>query len=93
MRHFCEIFTHIVNKGFITVDGVSLTVIDYDDSSFLVSLVAYTREHTISGSWRPGDMVNLEVDIIAKYVERLSRRDSRGVTVDFLEEHGFLKVR
>ena len=88
-----ELMLYIVNKGFIAVDGVSLTVIDYDDFSFSVSLVAYTREHTTLGNRKPGDMVNLEVDIIAKYVERLSRRDSRGVTVDFLEEHGFLKVR
>jgi riboflavin synthase len=88
-----ELMLHVVNKGFIAVDGVSLTVIDYDDSSFSVSLVAYTREHSTLGSWRPGHMVNVEVDIIGKYVERLSHRDSRGVTLDFLEEHGFLKVR
>ena len=84
---------YVVNKGFIAVDGVSLTVIGYDDFSFSVSLVAYTREHTILGRWKPGDIVNLEVDIIAKYVERLKLRDNRGVTLDFLEEHGFLKAR
>lgn len=88
-----ELMLYVANKGFIAVDGVSLTVIDYDDFSFSVSLVAYTREHTTLGNRKPGDMVNLEVDIVAKYVERLSRRDSRGVTLDFLEEHGFLKVR
>ena len=42
---------------------------------------------------KPGDIVNLEVDIIAKYVDRLKQRDNRGVTLDFLEEHGFLKAR
>ena len=88
-----ELMLYVVDKGFIAVDGVSLTVIGYDDFSFSVSLVAYTREHTTLGNRKPGDMVNLEVDIVAKYVERLSRRDSRGVTLDFLEEHGFLKVR
>lgn len=88
-----ELMLYVVDKGFIAVDGVSLTVIDYGDFSFSVSLVAYTREHTTLGNRKPGDMVNLEVDIIAKYVERLSHRDSRGVTLDFLEEHGFLKVR
>ena len=88
-----ELMLYVVDKGFIAVDGVSLTVIDYDDFSFSVSLVAYTREHTTLGNRKPGDMVNLEVDIVAKYVERLSHRDSRGVTLDFLEEHGFLKVR
>ena len=84
---------YIVNKGFIAVDGVSLTVIHCDGSSFLVSLVPYTREHTTLGNRKPGAAVNLEVDIIAKYVERLKQSDNRGVTFDFLEEHGFLKAR
>ena len=88
-----ELTSYIVNKGFIAVDGVSLTVIGCDDFSFSVSLVSYTREHTVLGSVRPGTTVNLEVDIIAKYVERLKHKDSRGVTLDFLEEHGFLNVR
>lgn len=84
---------YVVTKGFIAVDGVSLTVFDYDDFSFSVSLVGYTREHTTLGIMKPGDVVNLEVDIIAKYVDRLKQRDNRGVTLDFLEEHGFLKAR
>jgi riboflavin synthase len=84
---------YVVTKGFIAVDGVSLTVNDYDDFSFSVSLVAYTRENTTLGIMKPGDAVNLEVDIIAKYVDRLKQRDNRGVTLDFLEEHGFLKAR
>ncbi|MGB8707421.1 MAG: riboflavin synthase [Dehalococcoidia bacterium] len=84
---------YVVTKGFIAVDGVSLTVFDYDDFSFSVSLVGYTREHTTLGIIKPGDTVNLEVDIIAKYVDRLKQRDNRGVTLDFLEEHGFLKAR
>jgi riboflavin synthase len=84
---------YVVTKGFIAVNGVSLTVIDYDDFSFSVSLVGYTREHTTLGIIKPGDIVNLEVDIIAKYVDRLKQRDNRGVTLDFLEEHGFLKAR
>ena len=88
-----ELMPYIVSKGFIAVDGVSLTVTDYDDVSFSVSLVSYTKEHTILGIMKPGDVVNLEVDIIAKYVEKLHNRDERGVTIDFLEEHGFLKAR
>ena len=88
-----HLMPYIVNKGFIAVDGVSLTVIDYDDFSFSVSLVTYTREHTTLDNLKPGDMVNIEVDIIAKYVERLKQRDAHGVTLDFLEEHGFLKAR
>ena len=70
-----------------------LLLLHCDDFSFSVSLVSYTREHTTLGDRKPGDVVNLEVDIIAKYVERLKQRDNRGVTFDFLEEHGFLKAR
>ena len=88
-----ELLTYVVTRGFIAVDGVSLTVTDCDEISFSVSLVTYTRQHTNLGSKKPGDMVNLEVDIIAKYVERLVQRGGRGITLDFLEERGFLKVR
>ncbi len=88
-----HLMSYIVNKGFIAVDGVSLTVVDCDDFSFSVSLVTYTRQSTTLDKLKPGDMVNVEVDIIAKYVERLKQRDNRGVTLDFLEEHGFLKAR
>lgn len=88
-----NLMPYVVNKGFIAVDGVSLTVIDFDDISFSVSLVDFTRKHTTLGIIKPGDVVNLEVDIMAKYVERLQQKDNRGVTLDFLEEQGFLKTR
>ncbi len=84
-----EIMHYIVNKGFIAVDGVSLTVADRDTGSFTVSLVGYTRENTTLGSKRVGDPVNLEVDIIAKYVERLSQTYRPGITAEFLKQHGF----
>jgi riboflavin synthase len=84
-----EVMRFVVLKGFIAVDGVSLTVASRDASSFQVSLVGYTRQHTTLGSRRVGDMVNLEVDIIAKYVEQLSQPQRTGITVDFLQEHGF----
>ena len=85
-----EVMRYVVEKGFIAVDGVSLTVVSRDASSFLVSVVDYTRRHTILGNLRVGDMVNLEVDIIAKYVEQLSRARHPGITAEFLQEHGFL---
>jgi len=88
-----HLMPYVVSKGFIAVDGVSLTVIEYDDFSFSVSLVAYTREHTILGIIKPGDVVNLEVDVMAKYVDKLKQIDNHGVTLDFLEEHGFLEAR
>jgi riboflavin synthase len=85
-----EIMHYIVKKGFIAVDGISLTIVDFDTSSFQVSVVEYTQKHTNLGSRRVGDLVNLEVDIIAKYVERLSQTHRPGITVGFLQEHGFL---
>jgi len=85
-----EIMHYIVEKGFIAVDGVSLTVVTKDTSSFQVSIVNYTRKHTTLGSRRVGDLVNLEIDTIAKYVEQLSQPRRSGITVNFLQEHGFL---
>ena len=85
-----RLMSYIVEKGFIAVDGVSLTIASRNSSSFQVSLVSYTRQNTILGSRRVGDVVNLEADIIAKYVEQLSRNGGSGITVDFLQEHGFL---
>lgn len=84
---------YMVSKGFIAIDGVSLTVIDCDDFSLSVSLVTYTREHTTLGIKKPGDVVNLEVDIIAKYVEQLVKKGQPGLTMGFLEEHGFSRAR
>lgn len=85
-----EVMRFTVPKGFIAVDGVSLTIAGKDTTSFQASVVAYTREHTTLGSKKMGDPVNLEVDIIAKYVEQLARPQNTGITFDFLAEHGFL---
>jgi riboflavin synthase len=62
---------YVVEKGSIAVDGVSLTVVAVDDSTFAVSLIPTTLAHTTLGCRRVGDTVNIEVDVIAKYVERL----------------------
>jgi len=85
-----EVMRYIVAKGFIAVDGVSLTVVVREAGSFQVAIVDYTRQHTTLGGKRPGDLVNLEVDIIAKYVEQLSQAQRTEVTAGFLKEHGFL---
>jgi len=66
-----ELSRYLVDKGSITVDGVSLTVVEAGDESFTVSLIPETLARTTLGSRQPGDRVNLEVDVIAKYVERL----------------------
>jgi riboflavin synthase len=77
-------------KGFIAVDGLSLTIAELGADSFTVSLVEFTQSQTTIGRKKIGDIVNLEVDIIAKYVESLSKTPSDRVTFDFLKEHGFI---
>ena len=64
-----EIMKYIVQKGFVCVDGVSLTVVECAYSSFSITLIPYTGDHTVLGVKSVGDLVNLEVDMIAKYVE------------------------
>jgi riboflavin synthase len=66
-----ELGRYLVDKGSITVDGVSLTVVETRDDSFTVSLIPETLARTTLGSRRPGDRVNLETDVIAKHVEKL----------------------
>jgi riboflavin synthase len=66
-----DLAPYVVEKGSITVDGVSLTVVDVTDDAFTVSLIPTTLELTTLGTKGVGDPVNLEVDVLAKYVERL----------------------
>lgn len=66
-----QVLRYVVEKGSVTVDGVSLTVAGVDERSFTVSLIPETLERTTLGGARPGDNVNLEVDVLAKYVEKL----------------------
>jgi riboflavin synthase len=69
-----DVLRYVVYKGSIAVDGVSLTVAGIDDQSFTVSLIPETLQRTNLGRAAPGDTVNLEVDVVAKYVERLIAR-------------------
>ena len=85
-----KLMPYMVNKGFIAVDGVSLTIVDFDGLSLFVSLVTYTMEYTTLGRKRPGDIVNLEADIIAKYVENLKERKRQSLNFEFLKEYGFV---
>ena len=66
---------YIVDKGFVAVDGISLTVVGCDERSFSVTLIPFTRANTNFKARKVGDTVNLEVDILAKYVERFLKRD------------------
>jgi riboflavin synthase len=60
----------LVEKGCVAIDGISLTVVDVSDSEFTVSLIPLTRERTTAGGWGAGTAVNLEADLVAKYVQR-----------------------
>lgn len=81
---------YIVEKGSIAIDGVSLTVAVVSDAGFAVSIIPHTGAQTILLSKKPGDTVNLECDIISKYVEKLtSSQQMGGITMDFLVQNGF----
>ena len=93
-----ELARYIAKKGSITVDGISLTVNDVDGAVFSLNIVPHTQQITTIGEWQPGSRVNLEVDVIARYLERLLLGDKaaeagnhEGITMAFLAEHGFLK--
>lgn len=85
-----EVMRYVVAKGFIAIDGISLTVVARDTSSFEVSIVDYTLKNTNLGNRKVGDLVNLEVDMIAKYVEQFDKSRNPSITFDFLKEHGFI---
>lgn len=84
-----RLMRYLAVKGFVAVDGVSLTIADLDDFSFSASLVPYTFNHTTLRARRPGDLVNLEVDVLARYLERLKEREGRELTLEYLAENGF----
>ncbi len=85
-----EVMRYVVEKGFIAVDGISLTIVGRGAASLEASVVGFTRQRTTLGAKRPGDAVNLEVDIIAKYVAALAGASTSGISSDFLREHGFV---
>ena len=97
-----KLLKYIVEKGSITIDGISLTVANLTNDSFSVSVIPHTGKETILLDKKPGDIVNLENDIVGKYVEKLmnfkldenknktTQKNSTGnITIDFLTEHGF----
>jgi riboflavin synthase len=92
-----ELARYIAHKGSICVDGVSLTVNVVDGPCFDLNIVPHTLEETVIVHYQPGTRVNLEVDLIARYLERLLLGDraaeprSRGLTLELLAEHGFLR--
>lgn len=86
-----EVLRYVVEKGSIAIDGVSLTVAAVDERSFQVSVIPHTQDETTLVRKRVGEVVNLENDMIVKYVEKLMGKDAgrQGLTLDFLAENGF----
>lgn len=84
-----DLLRYIVEKGSIAIDGISLTVAKVTRSDFTVSLIPHTGEETTLLKHRPGEIVNLETDIIGKYVEKLIQTKKSGVTMELLLENGF----
>ncbi|NNB25047.1 riboflavin synthase [Pseudomonas fragi] len=92
-----ELAKYIAHKGSITVDGTSLTVNAVNGAEFSLTIIPHTLSETIMGDYRPGRRVNLEVDLLARYLERLLLGDkaaestSGGISESFLAANGFLK--
>ena len=85
-----EVQRYAVERGFISVDGASLTIMELHSDGFTVSLVYHTQQHITLPEKRVGERVNLEADVMAKYVERLLGQDERrGVDMDLLQRTGF----
>ena len=90
-----ELAHYIAAKGSICIDGTSLTVNEVSGNEFAVNIIPHTQQETVIGDYVPGREVNLEVDVIARYLERLMQKqghgdaDASGITRDFLEQNGF----
>ncbi len=89
-----DILDYIVMKGSIAIDGISLTVAYIDDTKFKVSIIPHTAAETILQYKKAGDIVNLENDIIGKYIEKLMLKkdpepQKSNITMEFLAQHGF----
>ncbi|MDI6809612.1 MAG: riboflavin synthase [Candidatus Eisenbacteria bacterium] len=83
---------HLASQlGSICVDGVSLTIFGIEGNRVKLSLTPFTLSGTIAGSYLPGGTVNIEVDILARYVDRIVKAGEKGITLDFLRKSGYIK--
>lgn len=85
-----EYSRYVAKKGSVTVDGVSLTINEVSDSAFEVNIIPHTAEATIIGDYVIGTPVNIEVDLLARYLERLIGNDESGLTREFLRANGYV---
>lgn len=84
---------YVAKKGSVCIDGVSLTVNEVSGNRFGVNIIPHTADVTILGEYQPGRKVNIEVDLLARYLERLLGKDgdgtAAGLTMELLQEHGY----
>lgn len=87
-----EIMHYIVEKGSVAIDGISLTVAKVTENNFSVSIIPHTAGNTILSYKKSGDVVNLENDIIGKYIEKFTRpeKSKSNISMNFLKENGFI---
>jgi len=88
-----EVLQYLVKKCFIAINGVSLTVINCERGQFSVSLVPYTQNSTNMGILKQGQIVNLEVDIMAKYIEKFYHPNEQEGIINLLNQYDYLKAR
>ena len=84
-----EYARYVAKKGSVCVDGISLTVNAVSGSTFELNIIPHTAEVTIIDGYAPGTVVNVEVDLLARYLERLLVQDDDGVSLEFLKSHGY----
>lgn len=84
-----EYARYVAKKGSVCIDGVSLTVNEVSGNSFELNIIPHTADVTIIGDYAPGTVVNVEVDLLARYLERLLDRDGDGISLEFLKAHGY----
>lgn len=84
-----EYARYVAKKGSVCVDGVSLTVNTVSGNRFELNIIPHTAAVTIIDDYAPGTVVNIEVDLLARYLERLLVRDDDGVSLEFLKSHGY----
>ena len=84
-----EYTKYLIEKGSIAIDGVSLTVMDISSGAFRISIIPHTMSSTIFPYKKVGNNVNLEFDMLAKYIENMTSPDSSKITMEFLKEHGY----
>ena len=85
-----EYARYVARKGSVCVDGVSLTINEVSGNVFDLNIIPHTAETTIIGDYAAGTTVNIEVDLLARYIERLLGKDQSSLSMDFLEAHGYV---